>query len=259
MCGGRSNVHSKVSNLKLTLNECETTWRLFSFSRRNTSFTISFLSLLSLVLPYFQHTGSLSRKMKLITTLISAILYYLLFFATPNSVDAAPTSPPLESRQSSNCRIVFFDDAAAKLPLNYEPAGAWTHLNNQGSTVKMGTLSYTGTPNGWVLPGYIMKSRNTEDLSKMLIFQHGHNLCSFPTWYDYLRQCNSLVYKQERQRSIQCVHRTDSHRKLYTYMPPSLDVFIYWYTPLVRPQGTGDQYTSACQETSTQRVFYRQK
>lgn len=39
----------------------------------------------------------------------------------------------------------FYDDASYKVPLEY--IGAWTHLSNQGSTVKAGTLSYTGQAN----------------------------------------------------------------------------------------------------------------
>lgn len=39
----------------------------------------------------------------------------------------------------------FYDDASYKVPLEY--IGAWTHLTNQGSAVKSGTLSYTGQAN----------------------------------------------------------------------------------------------------------------
>lgn len=42
----------------------------------------------------------------------------------------------------------FYDDASVKVPLEY--IGAWTHLSNQGNTVKSGTLSYTGQANAYV-------------------------------------------------------------------------------------------------------------
>lgn len=71
------------------------------------------------------------------------ISYFMLGFL------AALGSAAPQNVKRQGCRITFFDDVDAKLPINYEPAGAWTHLRNQGSGVKMGTLSYTGTPNGY--------------------------------------------------------------------------------------------------------------
>lgn len=80
-------------------------------------------------------------------------------FATVLSISLLATGLPVNDNndgkdvQRRDCKVKrqcfpngsFYDDAGYKVPLEY--IGAWTHLSNQGSTVKSGTLSYTGQAN----------------------------------------------------------------------------------------------------------------
>lgn len=55
----------------------------------------------------------------------------------------------LSKRQCIYWRSFYDSQVDFKEPGTY--VGAWTHLTNQGSAVKEGTLSYTGEANAWVI------------------------------------------------------------------------------------------------------------
>lgn len=88
--------------------------------------------------------------MKVIAFLSSAAFVNTLLFTLVSSAPLGSTegNNEVQSDQIKRDCIpigVFYDDNSVKVPLEY--IGDWTHLSNQGSGVKLGSLSYTGQPN----------------------------------------------------------------------------------------------------------------
>lgn len=98
-----------------------------------------------------------SMKLTLLTPLLVAATTLLFCIITTAPIAAATPIPEaaglpgdrhlstLSKRQCIYQRAFYDDNVAFKEPGTY--FGAWTHMTNQGSTVKEGTLSYTGQPN----------------------------------------------------------------------------------------------------------------
>lgn len=85
--------------------------------------------------------------MKLVAFITALVLSVPLFVASRPLYEGSNAVKQHESKVKRQClpNGSFYDDASYKVPLEY--IGAWTHLTNQGSTVKSGTLSYTGQAN----------------------------------------------------------------------------------------------------------------
>lgn len=126
---------------------------LNALNRFNVSSLVSLLRLsflLSRSLIYL-HIAKVRRKTMKYSTLLSASILLLgtLFITLVTSVPLGSdnTSDKVVRHVKRQCvpNGSFYDDASTKVQLEY--IGAWIHLGNQGSTVKSGTLSYTGQAN----------------------------------------------------------------------------------------------------------------
>jgi hypothetical protein len=88
--------------------------------------------------------------MKSALCFLTASLIYITTLSAAPIADSETSNSlhHLDKRQCVYQRAFYDDNVAFKEPGTY--VGAWTHLTNQGSTVKEGTLSYTGEANAWV-------------------------------------------------------------------------------------------------------------
>lgn len=85
--------------------------------------------------------------MKLIQIMAALLLTATTLFIQPSS------ATPIDSSHLAKRQCVYqnaFYDSQVGFKQSGTYVGAWTHLTNQGSSVKQGTLSYTSEPNACV-------------------------------------------------------------------------------------------------------------